>query len=165
MKAQWRLGLISILMAILSTAYSGDSSATLGANLQPASAFKIPPEPDRHTVVTVEYTAFEWPRLTWKGQKVACSGMTDHGGMPLPSEVYRDCAETVYNRGTTQKPCVSNKQYTCDGYSTFLAGGSCLADAITLAEDPASDVTWENISPFLAGACSGAIDYVNEISK
>ena len=47
----------------------------------------------------------------------------------------------------------------------YNAGGSCLAEAITHAQGENLDLTWENISPFLTGACSGAVDYVNDISK
>jgi hypothetical protein len=47
----------------------------------------------------------------------------------------------------------------------YNAGGSCLADALTGASDQGKELTWDNVSPFLIGACSGAIDYVNDISK
>ena len=47
----------------------------------------------------------------------------------------------------------------------YNAGGGCLAEAITFAQGLGLDLTWENVSPFLTGACSGAIDYVNDISK
>ena len=47
----------------------------------------------------------------------------------------------------------------------YNAGGSCLADAITSTLNQNLDLTWENVSPSLIGACSGAIDYVNDISK
>jgi hypothetical protein len=47
----------------------------------------------------------------------------------------------------------------------YNAGGGCLADAITHAKGLGTDLTWDNVSPFLTGACSGAISYVNDISK
>ena len=47
----------------------------------------------------------------------------------------------------------------------YNAGGGCLAEAITHALGEGLELTWENVSPFLTGACSGAIDYVNDISK
>ena len=47
----------------------------------------------------------------------------------------------------------------------YNACGSCLADAITSTLNQNLDLTWENVSPSLIGACSGAIDYVNDISK
>jgi len=47
----------------------------------------------------------------------------------------------------------------------YNAGGGCLAEAITHALGENLELTWDNVSPFLTGACSGAIDYVNDISK
>ena len=47
----------------------------------------------------------------------------------------------------------------------YNAGGGCLAEAITQALGEGLELTWDNVSPFLTGACSGAIDYVNDISK
>jgi hypothetical protein len=47
----------------------------------------------------------------------------------------------------------------------YNAGGSCLAEGITHAQGLNLDLTWENVSPFLIGACSGAVDYVNDISR
>lgn len=47
----------------------------------------------------------------------------------------------------------------------YNAGGGCLAEAITNASSRGLDMTWENVSPYLTGACSGAVDYVNDISK
>ena len=47
----------------------------------------------------------------------------------------------------------------------YNAGPGCLGEAldITVGEDLA--LTWENVSPHLAPACQGAINYVDEISK
>jgi hypothetical protein len=47
----------------------------------------------------------------------------------------------------------------------YNAGGGCLAEGITRTLGEGMDLTWGNVSPFLFGACSGAIDYVNDISK
>jgi hypothetical protein len=47
----------------------------------------------------------------------------------------------------------------------YNAGGGCLAEAITLTLEAGRELTWDNVSLFLTGACSGAIDYVNDISK
>jgi hypothetical protein len=47
----------------------------------------------------------------------------------------------------------------------YNAGGGCLAEAITYALGSSLPLTWDNVSPFLYGACSGAVDYVNDISK
>lgn len=48
----------------------------------------------------------------------------------------------------------------------YNAGGGCLAEAITRSLGEGNTIlTWENTSPFITGACSGAVDYVNDISK
>ncbi len=47
----------------------------------------------------------------------------------------------------------------------YNAGGGCLAEAISSAEGLGLDLTWENVSPYLTGACAGAVGYVNDISR
>jgi hypothetical protein len=47
----------------------------------------------------------------------------------------------------------------------YNAGGGCLAEGITRALGEGLALTWDNVSPFLLGACSGSINYVNDISK
>jgi hypothetical protein len=48
----------------------------------------------------------------------------------------------------------------------YNAGGGCLAEVITRSLGEGNTIlTWENTSPFITGACAGAVDYVNDISK
>lgn len=48
----------------------------------------------------------------------------------------------------------------------YNAGGGCLAEAITFAQGVNGlPLTWESVSPQLTGACSGAVDYVQDISQ
>lgn len=47
----------------------------------------------------------------------------------------------------------------------YNAGGGCLAEAVANAQGRNLEPTWENVSPYLKGACSVAVDYVNDISK
>jgi hypothetical protein len=49
----------------------------------------------------------------------------------------------------------------------YNAGGGCLAEAISGAygANSTQPLTWESVSPHLAGACLGAVDYVNDISQ
>lgn len=47
----------------------------------------------------------------------------------------------------------------------YNAGGGCLANAISNAYGRNLDLTWDNVSPYLTGACAGAVSYVNAISK
>jgi hypothetical protein len=47
----------------------------------------------------------------------------------------------------------------------YNAGPGCLGEALSITEDEELALTWENVSPHLAPACQGAINYVNAISK
>jgi hypothetical protein len=47
----------------------------------------------------------------------------------------------------------------------YNAGGGCLSEGITHALGENLPLTWDNVSPFFTGACSGTIKYVNDISK
>ncbi len=48
----------------------------------------------------------------------------------------------------------------------YNAGGGCLAEAVSLAQAVGGlPLTWDSVSPHLSGACSGAVEYVNDISK
>jgi hypothetical protein len=47
----------------------------------------------------------------------------------------------------------------------YNAGGGCLAEGVTRAQGEGLDLTWDNVSPFFTGACSGAVNYVNDISR
>lgn len=48
----------------------------------------------------------------------------------------------------------------------YNAGGGCLAQGITGAQGTSGlPLTWATVSPHLTGACSGSVDYVNDISQ
>ncbi|MGE5249572.1 MAG: hypothetical protein ACM3QS_05105 [Bacteroidota bacterium] len=47
----------------------------------------------------------------------------------------------------------------------YNAGPGCLADALEGAQLKNLDLTWDNVSSFLPGACTTAIDYVNDIAR
>ena len=46
----------------------------------------------------------------------------------------------------------------------YNAGGGCLASAFEDANEEKASLTFEGVSPYLAPACSGASEYVNQIS-
>ena len=109
MTRQWVLGLLSIIVAINGTAFTRNNSAAPGAAIQTANP---PPGPDRFTMVTVDYQAYEWQLAAWKEQQPLCTLIIDHEGVPFPGEVYRDCGETIYNTWIVQDPCITkNKAY------------------------------------------------------
>ncbi len=49
--------------------------------------------------------------------------------------------------------------------TNYNAGGGCLAEAVSNAYARGEEITWENVSRYLTGACSGAVDYVNDVSR
>ncbi len=80
-----------------------------------------------------------------------------------------NCAQTaqvIYNYTGRQVNEVAGYEdlwkFTLTNYN---AGGGCLASAVSAAYGKGLDLTWDNVSPFLTGACSGAIQYVNDISR
>jgi hypothetical protein len=108
MKNRWTL-LFFLVTAIFGTA------STRG--YQTGTDPNPPPGPDRFTVIAVEYTAFEWWMVTWKGHNTVCTLEVDHEGLPTASEVYLDCGETIYDKWISQKPCPNPYQSSgCDGY-------------------------------------------------
>ena len=113
--------LLFIISALLGSAFTRDTSSPLSAGFVPASASNPPPGPDRYNVITVEYTAYEWWMVRWRENRVVCSVIADHGGIPTPGEVYRDCGETIYEEWISQEPCTTNlERNSCEGYYVYL---------------------------------------------
>jgi len=106
MRLHWVLGLLSIIIALNGMAFTRQNSAAPNAGSVSASDTNPPPGPDRFTVVTVEYQAYEWKMSPWKSQKPVCTLIVDHEGVPLPGEVYRDCGVDIYSDWIVQEPCI-----------------------------------------------------------
>ena len=139
MTRRWLLGLLSVLIAFSGTAFA------------PVFAPNPPPGPDRFTVVTVDYTAFEWYLATWKGSKIVCSVVTDHEGPPTTGEVYRDCELAVYNKWISQPPCIYKDSDLCDGYYTFPIDSWPAKKELPLQLAPASAwISLEDCQPVLS---------------
>jgi hypothetical protein len=121
MRLHWVLGLLSLIVAFNGMAFMRQSAPAPAADPVTTSERDAnpPPGPDRFTVLTVEYQAYEWQMATWKYQKPVCTLVIDHEGVPVPGEVYRDCGEDIYNDWIIQDPCVSKNKRTCDGYYIY----------------------------------------------
>jgi len=119
MRRHWIFGLLSIIVALNGVAFTRQNSTAPTAD--PVFSFEAnpPPGPDRFTVLTVEYQAYEWQLATWKYQKPVCTLIIDHEGMPLPGEVYRDCGEAIFKKWIVQKPCIAKNKATCTGYYVY----------------------------------------------
>ncbi len=107
-------------------------------NVSASFAANQPPGPDRFTVLTVEYKAFEWQLATWRRQTSVCTVIIDHEGVPLPEEIYRDCGETIYNTWVTQEPCRSVNKRTCQGYYAHLVDSYLEEKEVPMELEPAS---------------------------
>jgi hypothetical protein len=110
MNGRW-IGLLFLVTALTGTAFT--------RNLQLTPLSNPPPGPDRFTVITVEYTAFEWWMVTWAGQRVVCSVVVDHEGPPTLGEVYSDCGEKIYDQWISQDPCIKEDKSICEGYYIY----------------------------------------------
>ncbi|MBI5822669.1 MAG: hypothetical protein HZB18_01480 [Chloroflexi bacterium] len=129
-RRHWKIGLLSIMIAISNMAFI--------PNLAPAPAPNPPPGPDRFSVIAVEYTAHEWNLLAWKNKAFICSIIIDHEGMPLPEEVFRDCGNTIYKKWVTQPPCIIREYKTCEGYYAVLITSQQKEKEISMQLAPAS---------------------------
>ncbi|MBI5951164.1 MAG: hypothetical protein HY865_05860 [Chloroflexi bacterium] len=149
MKRHWIAGLLSIVIAIIGMAFTRHSSTAPNAD----SAPNPPPGPDRVTVLTVEYKAFEWQLATWEKQKSICTLIIDHEGMPLPWEIYRDCGETVYNTWIVQDPCIGKNKRICKGYYVFPTNSYIEEKEVPLELEPASAwISLEDCEPVLSAS-------------
>ncbi|MFN8380815.1 MAG: hypothetical protein U0V02_02690 [Anaerolineales bacterium] len=142
-RRHWKIGLISIMIAISNMAFT--------PNLAPAPDPNPPPGPDRFSIIAVDYTAYEWNLLTWRRKELACSVIIDHEGMPLPEEVYRDCGQTIYKTWITQPPCVIREYKTCVGYYAVLIDSEKKEKEISMMLAPASAwISLEDCEPVLS---------------
>lgn len=137
-----------ILLFILSTL----SGSAFTRGLTPAAAPNPPPGPDRYTAITVDYTAYEWWMVTWRGHNVVCSVVVDHEGMPTPEEVFRDCGEEIYNTWISQKPCLRNsRENPCEGFYVYLIGSKPAQKEIAMQLAPATAwISLENCQPVIS---------------
>ena len=78
------------------------------------AAGEQPPGPDRFTVVTQDYTSYEWWLTSWSDNVVACSINIDHEGLPTAGEVFTACGKTIYDKWISTSPCPADE--SCIGY-------------------------------------------------
>lgn len=138
MRRYWVLGLLSIIVAVNGMAFARQDLPAQNADSALASDPNPPPGPDRFTVLTVEYQAYEWQMATWKYQKSVCTLIVDHEGVPLPWEVYRDCGEDIYEDWIVQAPCVAKNKRKCAGYYISSSDSYLEEKEVPLELEPAS---------------------------
>jgi hypothetical protein len=153
MRRHWVLGLLSIILAINGMAFTRQDATAPNADAVSAAASNRPPGPDRFTVLTVEYQAYEWQMATWRYQDPVCTLIIDHEGGPLPGEVYRDCGETLYKKWIVQGPCMAKDKRTCKGYYIFPSDSYVEEKEVPLELEPASAwITLEGCEPVASTA-------------
>lgn len=83
-----------------------------------SAAGEQPPGPDRYTIVSQSYTAYQWWLTSWSTNKVACTVSIDHEGLPTANEIYNACGETLYKSWAATRPCTAAQSdpEACGGY-------------------------------------------------
>jgi len=147
MKRLWILGLLSLAVAFSGMAFTRQNSTA------PSDDNPPPPGPDRFTVLTVEYQAYEWKMATWKLQKPFCTLIVDHEGAPVPGEVYRDCGEKTYNKWIVQEPCNLKNKRKCEGYYVYPTDSYLEEKKVPMELEPASAwISLEDCEPVASAA-------------
>ncbi|MEW5939467.1 MAG: hypothetical protein AB1750_07390 [Chloroflexota bacterium] len=123
-------------------------AALLSATLA-GSAQSNPPGPDRFQITTVQYTAYEWLLVTFKGNHVVCKITVDYEGRPTLEDVYIDCGDEITNKWLAQKPCLDpSKANKCDGVYIYFLGSHPAEKEVTV-ELPAASA-WLNLEGCVA---------------
>jgi len=114
--------LLFVLIAVISLAFTSVMPPASGVTFAVVASSNPPPGPDRFTVISVEYTAYEWHLRGWRDQHTACTIFSEHDQIPLPWEVYRDCGKAIHQKWMAQPPCNIHETGTCTGYYAVLVG-------------------------------------------
>lgn len=112
--------LLLILIALFNMAVTSGVASASSVDWATGSATQPPPGPDRFSIITVEYTQFEWHLKNWKDKKLICKVYSEHDQVPLPEEVYRDCGEKIYKTWIEQPLCDIKDVINCKGYFAVL---------------------------------------------
>jgi hypothetical protein len=87
------------------------------------AAGQQPPGPDRYTVITVDYTSYEWWLVGWADSSVDCQIFIDHDGLPTDPEILNSCGDELHNQWAQTKPCDQSEKnpVACRGEYLQLA--------------------------------------------
>ncbi|MRR29708.1 hypothetical protein EG834_05145, partial [bacterium] len=64
-----------------------------------------PEAPKRLTKLTVDYTAYEWWLVRWKGNEITCRFIIDHEGLPISDDILTWCGDIFHAEWKNTKPC------------------------------------------------------------
>ncbi|HWR66573.1 MAG TPA: hypothetical protein VN364_10675 [Bellilinea sp.] len=87
----------------------GGLIATAALQSAPVRAQEETPEgpeaPKRLTTLTVDYTAYEWWLVRWRGNEITCRFIIDHEGLPISDEILTWCGDIFHSEWQNTKPC------------------------------------------------------------
>jgi len=111
-----------------------------------SAAGEQPSGPDRFTVITQDYTSYEWWLTSWADNKVACSIEVDHEGMPTGSEIYSVCGATLYTKWSATTPCDTAEENpaACQGYYLVFFKSEPAQREVGVAQPP--PVVWVTLN-------------------
>jgi hypothetical protein len=101
-----RMIMILLILVIVGVTVGNPSSGGVQARTLASSG------PDRHAVITIDYTTYEWWLLSWQNSQVICQIYVEHEGWPDSSEVQYYCSASVFNQWLKTQPCVFNQTVT-----------------------------------------------------
>jgi hypothetical protein len=116
-----------------------------------SAAGEQPPGPDRFTVVSQEYTSYEWWLTSWVDNQVACSITVSHEGTPTTGEIYNSCGVSLHDKWLATKPCDSADQdtATCEGYYlVFFSSQPAQREVSITIPAPVVWVTLDGCEPY-----------------
>jgi hypothetical protein len=103
MRRRLLLGLLSLMIALSGAAFTRDSA--------PAADLNPPPGPDRFSVDTINYTAYQWYMRAWSGRVTTCNFGVNHLGFPYKWEVFNNCGEYITEDYLHQVACSSTADH------------------------------------------------------
>ncbi len=112
-----------------------------------SAAGKQPSGPDRFAVILQNYTSFEWWLTSYGDNKIDCSIVIDHDGLPTGGEIFDTCGQDIYNQWILTAPCSSKGE--CDGFYLQLAKAEPAQRKVAVKQPPPEVwVTLEGCEPY-----------------
>jgi hypothetical protein len=112
-----------------------------------SAAGKQPPGPDRFAVILQNYTSFEWWLTSYGDNRVDCSIVIDHDGLPAGGEIFDTCGQDIYNQWILTSPCTSKGE--CNGFYLQLVKAEPAQRKVAVKQQsPEVWVTLEGCVPY-----------------
>src|SRR5271157_3667679 len=104
MHTRLRVGLAAkvLVLVLLGVSICGTSRVS--------AAGELPPGPNRNTVITEDYTSYQWWVVQWSNTQMVCQLYIDHDGLPSGTEIYKSCGQDVYAQWINTKACNSSEE-------------------------------------------------------